>query len=61
MVTSEDEMRANLKDCAALVVESFRVGPDDLAAAPQLKVVQKFGRACATSTPPPAPRRASSC
>ena len=27
LVTSEDEMRANLKDCVALVVESFRVGP----------------------------------
>ena len=43
MVTSEDEMRANLKDCVALVVESFRVGRDDLAAAAELKVVQKFG------------------
>jgi phosphoglycerate dehydrogenase-like enzyme len=43
LVTSEEEMRANLKDCAALVVESLRVGRDDLAAAPQLKVLQKFG------------------
>ena len=43
MVTTEAEMRASLKDCVALVVESFRVGPDDLAAAPGLKVVQKFG------------------
>jgi phosphoglycerate dehydrogenase-like enzyme len=43
MVTTEAEMRANLKDCIALVVESFRVGPDDLAGATQLKVVQKFG------------------
>ena len=43
LVASEEEMRANLKDCAALVVESFRVGPDDLAAAPRLKVLQKFG------------------
>jgi phosphoglycerate dehydrogenase-like enzyme len=43
MVGSEEEMRANLKDCIALVVESFRVGADDLAAAPKLKVVQKFG------------------
>jgi phosphoglycerate dehydrogenase-like enzyme len=43
LVTSEEEMRANLKDCAALVVESFRVTRDDLAAAPKLKVVQKFG------------------
>jgi phosphoglycerate dehydrogenase-like enzyme len=43
MVTSEAEMRANLKDCVALVVESFRVGKNDLAAAPQLRAVQKFG------------------
>jgi glyoxylate reductase len=43
LVTSEEEMRANLKDCAALVVESFGVGRDDLAAAPKLKVRQKFG------------------
>ena len=43
MVTSQDEMRAALKDAGALVVESLNVGPDDLAAAPALKVVQKFG------------------
>ena len=43
MVTSQDEMRAALKDARALVVESLNVGPDDLAAAPALKVVQKFG------------------
>jgi len=43
LVTSEDEMRANLKDCVALVVESFRVTRADLAAAPRLKVLQKFG------------------
>jgi phosphoglycerate dehydrogenase-like enzyme len=43
MVTSEDEMRASLKDCVALVVESFRVNAEDLAAAPKLKVLQKFG------------------
>jgi phosphoglycerate dehydrogenase-like enzyme len=43
LVTTEDEMRANFKVCTALVVESFRVGRDDLAAAPKLKVLQKFG------------------
>jgi phosphoglycerate dehydrogenase-like enzyme len=43
LVASEEEMRANLKDCTALVVESLRVGGDDLAAAPNLKVLQKFG------------------
>ena len=43
MVNSEDEMRANLPDCVALVVESFRVSAADLAAAPKLKALQKFG------------------
>jgi phosphoglycerate dehydrogenase-like enzyme len=43
MVTSQGEMRANLKDACALVTESLYVGADDLAAAPALKVVQKFG------------------
>jgi phosphoglycerate dehydrogenase-like enzyme len=43
MVTSQDEMRAALKDARALVVESLHVGADDLAAAPRLKAVQKFG------------------
>jgi phosphoglycerate dehydrogenase-like enzyme len=43
LVTSEAEMRANLKDARVVVVESFRVTRDDLAAAPQLKIVQKFG------------------
>ena len=43
LVASEEEMRANLKDCVALVVESFRVTRDDLGAAPKLKVLQKFG------------------
>jgi len=43
MVSSEAEMRAQLADACALVVEGFRVGRDDLAAAPRLKVVQKYG------------------
>jgi phosphoglycerate dehydrogenase-like enzyme len=43
LVESEDEMRANLADCHVLVVESFRVTGDDLAAAGKLKVLQKFG------------------
>jgi hypothetical protein len=61
MVTTEDEMRAQLKDAVALVVESFRVGRNELAAAPHLKVLQKFGTVCATSIPRPASRKASSC
>jgi phosphoglycerate dehydrogenase-like enzyme len=43
MVTSEAEMRAKLADACALVVEGFRVGSDDLAAAPRLRAVQKYG------------------
>lgn len=43
MVTSEAEMRANLGDAVALVVEGFHVGREDLAAAGQLKAVQKYG------------------
>ena len=43
MVTSEAEMRAALPDACALVVEAFQVAPDDLAAAPKLKAVQKYG------------------
>ncbi|MPZ39967.1 MAG: hypothetical protein GEU95_18300 [Rhizobiales bacterium] len=43
LVTSEDEMRASLSDCVALVVESLRVTRDDLATARKLKAIQKFG------------------
>lgn len=43
MVASEAEMRGYLPGCSALVVESFRVTRDDIKAAGQLKVVQKFG------------------
>ncbi len=43
LVASESEMRANLADAVVLVTESLWVGPDDLAAAPRLKAVQKFG------------------
>jgi phosphoglycerate dehydrogenase-like enzyme len=42
-VTSQDEMRAALKDACAVVTESLTIGPGDLAAAPQLRIVQKFG------------------
>jgi len=43
MVKSEADMRVQMHDCQALVVESFKVGADDLAAAPGLRIVQKFG------------------
>ncbi len=43
MVSSQDEMRANLTDAVAVVVESLNIGADDLAAGPKLSAVQKFG------------------
>jgi phosphoglycerate dehydrogenase-like enzyme len=43
MVASEYDMRAQLPEACALVVEAFRVGADDLAAGPKLKAVQKYG------------------
>jgi len=43
MVTSQEEMRAAIADARVLIVESLRVGRIDLAAAPQLKAVQKYG------------------
>ena len=43
MVADEAEMRALLPDADAVVSESFRIGADDLAAGPNLKLVQKFG------------------
>jgi phosphoglycerate dehydrogenase-like enzyme len=44
MVTSEEEMRAQLPRASALVVESFRVGSQELQAAPNLRILQKFGQ-----------------
>jgi glyoxylate reductase/D-3-phosphoglycerate dehydrogenase len=43
MVTSEAEMRDKLGDARALVVEGFKVGREELARAPDLKAVQKYG------------------
>lgn len=43
MVTSQTEMRANMADARALIVESLVVGREDIAAAPRLAAVQKYG------------------
>ncbi len=43
MVADEAGMRANLKNCSALVVESLKVTREDFEAAPKLRAVQKFG------------------
>ena len=43
LVDSRDEMRAALDTASVLVVESLEVGQHELAAAPEPRVVQKFG------------------
>jgi phosphoglycerate dehydrogenase-like enzyme len=43
MVEDQDALRKNLSDANALIVESLSVGADEIAAAPRLKAVQKYG------------------
>ncbi len=43
MVASQDDLRESLPEARAVMVESLRVGGEELAAAPHLKVVQKYG------------------
>ncbi|TMJ82748.1 MAG: hypothetical protein E6G76_22830, partial [Alphaproteobacteria bacterium] len=43
LVETQDELRAALPGSCALVVESLRVGRDELVAGSALRVVQKFG------------------
>jgi phosphoglycerate dehydrogenase-like enzyme len=43
LVETQAEMRAALPGSPALVVESLRVGQEDIAAASELRVVQKYG------------------
>lgn len=43
MVADSAAMRTALAEADALVVEGLTVGPDDLAAGPALRMVQKFG------------------
>ena len=43
MVEDQDALRENLADANALIVESLTVGADEIAAAPRLKAVQKYG------------------
>lgn len=40
---SQDELHAQLADADAVIVESLQIGRDELARAPRLKVVQKYG------------------
>jgi phosphoglycerate dehydrogenase-like enzyme len=43
LVKSQDELRSNLATAEAIVTESLKVGPEELASAPRLKVVHKYG------------------
>jgi len=43
LVETQDELRKNLADADALIVEGLAVGADEIAAAPHLKAVQKYG------------------
>jgi phosphoglycerate dehydrogenase-like enzyme len=43
LVETPEEMHENLPAARALIVESFRVGPDELTVAPNLVAVQKYG------------------
>jgi phosphoglycerate dehydrogenase-like enzyme len=43
LVETQDELRKNLRGARALIVESLSVGTAEIAAAPHLKGVQKFG------------------
>ena len=43
MVKSQEELRAQLSTADAVMVESLHIGGDELAHAPRLRVVQKYG------------------
>jgi phosphoglycerate dehydrogenase-like enzyme len=47
LVRDQARLRARIGAADAVVVESLRVGPDELDAAPHLKIVQKFGAVAA--------------
>jgi phosphoglycerate dehydrogenase-like enzyme len=43
MVETQEDLRAHLADCRAVIVEGLTVGTAEIAAAPRLKAVQKYG------------------
>lgn len=43
MVEDEDRMRATLPEADAVVTESFRIGPGEIAVGSKLRLIQKFG------------------
>ena len=43
LIATQDELRANLPDATAAIVDALRIGPEELRLAPKLKAVQKYG------------------
>lgn len=43
LVSSQEELRTNLPHATTVIVESLTIGTEELALAPRLKVVQKYG------------------
>jgi phosphoglycerate dehydrogenase-like enzyme len=43
LVTSQDDLKSNLGQAEGVVTEALTIGPDELALAPRLKAVQKYG------------------
>jgi phosphoglycerate dehydrogenase-like enzyme len=43
LVKSQDDLRRNLEAAEAIVTEALKIGPEELALAPRLKVVHKYG------------------
>jgi phosphoglycerate dehydrogenase-like enzyme len=43
LVKSQRELQGNLEAAEAIVAESLKIGPQELASAPRLKVVHKYG------------------
>ena len=43
LVSTQEELRAQLPEATAVIVESLEIGAAELALAPQLKAVQKYG------------------
>jgi phosphoglycerate dehydrogenase-like enzyme len=43
LVTSQDDLKRNIGEAQAIVVETLKIGPEELALAPRLKVVHKYG------------------
>ena len=43
MVRSQEDLRSQLGDAEGLICQELKVGPEELALAPNLRIIQKFG------------------